>query len=487
MMCLVPALLLYFNSTAMICPNPTIPWGFSGHRIVGEIASFHLTEDAEAGIELLLGNQTLADVSTWADVVRNSSSFRWTKKMHYINVPRDATSVDLDRDCDDEECVVAAIRKFRDQILDESLPFAWRVNAAKFLVHFVGDVHQPLHVSYADDKGGNETEVSFFGTDLKLHAIWDTSILEQGMDSSGASYEDYAIELDAEITEQEVEMWSAVTDPTDWANESLAITRNLYPPLESMGSAEHEGALPVVRLRLKQGGIRLAALLNKVFAAEEPDDPIEPIEALFPDLTGNALRTAVLGLITQNQTQLSYKAARQALYWDIDNDHEIVTTIYAREEVILSPGDWPDGNTVLNCEHLWPQSKLQGQTQARSDLYHLRPARPKVNQKRGSLPFGTPVNSTTTSSWLVGEESDGDEVFLPPDIVRGDIARSLFYISVRYGLPIDDDQEEDLKAWHAEDPVDELEHERVERIVSRQGNRNPFVDDPTLAHRLDDY
>ncbi len=145
---------------------------------------------------------------------------------------------------------------------------------------------------------------------------------------------------------------------------------------------------------------------------------------------------------------------------------------------------------MINTEHLWPQSRGAGTGPAKSDLFHIRPSVPRVNSVRSNLPFGSPIapfDHDAASGWRQGREADGDEVFLPPLGVRGDIARAMFYFSIRYEKPIDDDEEEDLRRWHGEDPVDEAERRRAAGVSEAQGNANPFIDDPMLVIRIADF
>src|SRR6185503_6395221 len=118
---------------------PCQAWGPDVHRIIGDIAAKHLRPAAKKAIADLLGDQTLADVSNWADEIRKNPAYDWAKPLHYINVSRDAVVIDLNRDCADGNCVVAAIRRYSMTLRDPKAPKEQRIEALKFLVHFVGD------------------------------------------------------------------------------------------------------------------------------------------------------------------------------------------------------------------------------------------------------------------------------------------------------------------------------------------------------------
>lgn len=218
------------------------------------------------------------------------------------------------------------------------------------------------------------------------------------------------------------------------------------------------------------------------------DDGDEPVFAvLFPELTGEALERALHEFAEAGHEPLSYRKAREILYWILDNTGTHVVTIYDRRRIPLKPKEWPNPRD-LNCEHLWPQSRGAGTGPGRTDLHHLRPCVPRINSIRSNLRFGVPEPPYDHDfAWKQGADEDGDEVFLPPPEVRGDIARALFYFSVRYEMSIADTEEAHLKRWHDEDPVDAAEQRRADRIHTAQGNENPFIRDPSTVGRIDDF
>jgi deoxyribonuclease-1 len=155
-------------------------------------------------------------------------------------------------------------------------------------------------------------------------------------------------------------------------------------------------------------------------------------------------------------------------------------------EVIQPLGD-------INIEHTWPQSKFTKQFPGdlqKGDLHHLYPSNAKANSIRGNHPFGEVENedhSVANCPSRFGINAQGDQVYEPVDDHKGNVARALFYFSVRYQIAIDPTQEEVLKRWHKLDPVDDAERERNDRIFKIQKNRNPFVDFPELALVIKDY
>jgi len=151
-------------------------WGADGHRLVAEEAEAHLSAASRAEVDRLLKLEpgaTLRSISTWPDEVRSPGTASW----HYVNFPRDGNCTYVaSRDCSNGACVVGAIEA-QAAILSSNAPDAERLTALKYVVHFVGDVHQPLHAGYADDKGGNTYQVQFGGRGTNLHSVWDSGLI----------------------------------------------------------------------------------------------------------------------------------------------------------------------------------------------------------------------------------------------------------------------------------------------------------------------
>ncbi len=406
--------------------------------------------------------------------------------MHYINAPRDATLIDMSRDCPNGDCVVGAINRFITEIQNPNLSEETRVDALKFLIHFIGDVHMPMHVSYSDDRGGTQVPVTFFGSqNWNLHSVWDTGIIRR---RSGGDWISLAIQIRSDITPAEISTWQNSTDPVDWANESLTITGDIYANLPGdfiLDQTYYDEYVDDIEEQLQAGGVRLAYILNTSFTSVPPlpDTGGNP----FAALDGDALDSALYQYMIDGHQNFNYRTAREHLYWYVDNDNGTVVTIYDRRAIPLLPDEWPN-SSVVNCEHTWPKSMGAGSRPAKTDIHHLRPAVPNINSTRGNMPFGTPIPPYVHDfDWKVGYEPDGDKVFMPPPEMRGDISRGMFYFSIRYRMPIDEDQEEDLRLWHEQDPVDAAELARMMRVYQRQGNKNPFVEYPSLVDRIDDF
>lgn len=235
-----------------------LAWGPKGHRIVARLAEAQLTPAARATAGRLLavrGARHLADVSTWADALRerDPALFARTRRMHFVDFDAPDCVYRPVRDCRNGDCVVAAIGHYSAILADRRADDATRAEALAFVVHFVADVHQPLHADDRHDFGGNRFQVHWRGRGTNLHRLWDSGLL----DASGWSAARYANQLAG------AHVASGGT-PAVWAEESCRIDRDdgVYPASHVIDQAYVEHALPIIELRLEQAGARLARLLN---------------------------------------------------------------------------------------------------------------------------------------------------------------------------------------------------------------------------------
>jgi hypothetical protein len=164
-----------------------LAWGPEGHAIVAEIAEARLTDAARAQVAQLLtqeNHQHLDEVASWADDYRVSHPE--TGGWHYVDIPLSTAAYDANRDCAGGNCVVVQIQSFAATLGNKNAAPADRLVALKFVVHFVGDIHQPLHAEDDDDKGGNDVHITYFGKSTNLHSVWDGRIIEQARCDPGA-------------------------------------------------------------------------------------------------------------------------------------------------------------------------------------------------------------------------------------------------------------------------------------------------------------
>ena len=239
---------------------PVHAWGEKGHEIVAYIAAAHLTQTARNKINAILPqDETLAQAATLPDRIK--PDIPELNPLHYVDLPRGATRYDRQRDCPQRNCIVEAIPWYLHVLVAHDAPLAEKQIALNYIVHLVGDIHQPLHVGFIDDLGGTKTLVNFRGTEQQLHILWDSGLLDTELESA----EVMAKRLDRQVNNDERTVWE-MGRPADWANESLALAvKYAYPLPESHEITEDyvKRALPIIHKRLAQAGARLAWLLNE--------------------------------------------------------------------------------------------------------------------------------------------------------------------------------------------------------------------------------
>lgn len=245
---------------------PALAWGQTGHRVIGELAEERISGRTAAGIALILGDESLAQASTFADEQRSNPAVFWQKEaspFHYVTVPQATLYAETGAPAEGD--AVTALRRFAAVVRDRHASREERALALRFIVHIVGDLHQPLHAGNGTDKGGNEVKVRWFGENTNLHTVWDTKLLE----AQNLSFSEYAARLARQITPAETLAWWE-TDPLLWIAESTALRDRVYPEagdaVPNLGYAYQFEHIGTAEERLKQGGVRLAAYLDALFA-----------------------------------------------------------------------------------------------------------------------------------------------------------------------------------------------------------------------------
>jgi hypothetical protein len=239
-------------------------WGVEGHALVARLALEHLTPAAAAQVRTILGpDATLMSVSSWADEVRNAR--RETGPWHYVDIPIGEHHLDMNRDCKNNDCVVAKIEELRKVLADPAAQPIARKEALMFLVHFIGDMHQPLHCSDNRDRGGNEVRLDFFGRNSNLHSVWDSGLL-----SRMPTENDLFAAWSKDLSNSHAKKWGKGT-VRDWAEQShKAAVQVVYGKLQKDGpngsvvvTAEYEKfADPLIRQQIERAAARLASTLN---------------------------------------------------------------------------------------------------------------------------------------------------------------------------------------------------------------------------------
>ncbi len=292
------AILVVAIATSPSLQSPAWAWGSEGHRVIALIAADRLSIAARAEVSDLLGGDartSMDEASTWADEIRSGRPE--TRPWHYVNIEISTSGYDAARDCRGEDCVVAQVGKDVRILADHQLAKPVRAEALRFLIHFVGDLHQPLHCADNHDRGGNDVRVVAGGEETNLHAVWDSDVVA----ALGQNPDQVASLLKAQITDDQVKAWSRGSS-ADWANESFeAAKRDIYSALAGEGATTAPIILPrdyaagersVAAAQLEKAAVRLAALLNRALAA--PASPVVAETVAPPDASSYVGQTVTI-------------------------------------------------------------------------------------------------------------------------------------------------------------------------------------------------
>lgn len=241
-------------------------WGVTGHRIVAEIAQHHLSRRAEKNIKKLLGNKNLAYYANWPDFIKSDTTGVWkeTSAWHYVNINpqknfqqfKDSLSVQKSPN------IYTQIKVLSEKIKDKNVPDSEKKTDLIFLIHLVGDLHQPLHIGRYSDLGGNKINVTYFGKNTNLHSVWDTKLV----DDQKYSYTEFTNLLDIKSDDEVKTIQSGTLE--DWIYESHKIANSIYyhsPKDSKLGYEYNYRFEPTLEKQLLYGGLRLAKILNDIF------------------------------------------------------------------------------------------------------------------------------------------------------------------------------------------------------------------------------
>ena len=253
------------SSVAFVISSASWGWGQTGHRITGEIAQSRVNGKTAAELELILGKQGLAEMSTWPDEQRSNPEPFWQKDanpLHYVTLPADKKSSELVSPAEGD--ALRALARFAAIVRDRKKPREERALALRFIIHVIGDLHQPLQVGNGTDRGGNDVKVMWFGDQSNLHSVWDSGMI----DRQGLSFTEYTDRLERRLTAEQTISWYDAR-PQTWIGESATLRNGLYPAASeqpaALGYAYQFQHLPTVETRLAQSGIRIAAYLDALF------------------------------------------------------------------------------------------------------------------------------------------------------------------------------------------------------------------------------
>ena len=253
-------ILLFLSLNISFASSSMDDWGQTGHRVVGEIATQYLNKKAKRAISNLLNGSSLAYVSTYPDEIKSDDHFDSYSSYHYINLELggeyDVQNTNRKGD------LYLGIQNAINVLSDESASEEDKTFQLKLLVHFIGDLHQPMHIGREEDRGGNRIRLKWFGKPSNLHRLWDTNLIEY----FNMSYTEWAINFPKQNWKTQKELQSSSV--LDWIEESHNLVETIYratPENSSLGYEYTYIYKETLRTQLLKGGIRLAGILNEIF------------------------------------------------------------------------------------------------------------------------------------------------------------------------------------------------------------------------------
>lgn len=261
-------------SALLLIAAPCFGWGQKGHDTVAFIAENHLTATAKAAIDSLLNGKSIVYYSNWLDNASHTPEYAYTKTWHYKNIDADQTfrSAPLLPEGD----IVRAINEQVKVLADTNMQNDRRALALKMLVHFLGDIHQPMHLGHASDRGGNSWYVKYFNSSANLHGVWDSRLPES---AHKWSYTEWQQQIDRATPSETAEIL-AEAYPEHWAEETYEICKNVYAstPVNTNITYDYIAEwTPVIEKQFLRGGLRLADMLNTLLDSEY-DGSFKPLK-----------------------------------------------------------------------------------------------------------------------------------------------------------------------------------------------------------------
>eukprot|EP00298_Acanthocystis_sp_HF-20_P016229 c21418_g1_i1.p1 GENE.c21418_g1_i1~~c21418_g1_i1.p1 ORF type:complete len:312 (-),score=115.66 c21418_g1_i1:119-1033(-) len=263
-----------------------LKWGPVGHSITGDIAQLLLNDEALRVVKTLIPLGNISAVSSWADEVKSEPQYRWSAMYHFVDTPDWVCNFNQQRDCPQNNCLISAISNYTHRLT--TTDGEQQQEAFKFLVHFIGDLHQPLHLGFVSDRGGNSIRVSYFSSQSNLHSVWDSAIIGTIIHQQYSGYEqDFVADLinriNANNFSTDVSQWldcpgGLLACPSTWAQESVAFACN-HSYVDADGNKIASGDnldqsyvdqnSEVIKTLLAKAGYRMAAFLNNLLGSKK--------------------------------------------------------------------------------------------------------------------------------------------------------------------------------------------------------------------------
>ncbi len=245
----------------MVSTISIFAWGNTGHRVVGYVAQQHISKKASKKIDKILNRYSLEMSGNYMDFIRSDTNFRFMSSWHYVSIPNGKRYKDITPNPKGD--VIAKIEALVEELKTKQFK---TVKDEEFvlmaLVHLVGDLHQPLHVGLASDRGGNSVKVKWFGEETNLHHVWDASLIN----FQELSYIEFGNHINRKIKKSTIKTWQTST-VRDWAHESQDLRSACYDfgEYSNLKYNYNFRHIKTVEQRLLQAGVRLAGLLNEIY------------------------------------------------------------------------------------------------------------------------------------------------------------------------------------------------------------------------------
>lgn len=284
-------LLILVGFAVALVPAGVNGWSKEGHIMTCRIAQGLLKPEAAEAVRNLLPDSVAGDLSSlcvWADQIRHWHKYLWTSPLHFIDTPDDACSYQFSRDCKNSHgtecmCVAGAIQNFTSQLMHYLHGTSDRrynmTEALLFLSHFMGDIHQPLHVGFTSDEGGNSVDLRWFRHKSNLHHVWDREIiLTAAAELYGKDVELLQKDIESNLTKgiwsDDIFTWKDCHELSSCVNQYAVESINIackwgYKGVKSgqtLSDEYFESRMPIVMKRVAQGGVRLSMFLNHIFS-----------------------------------------------------------------------------------------------------------------------------------------------------------------------------------------------------------------------------
>ena len=258
---------ILLGAAMLYLPAKTMAWGTNGHRISGQIADSYLNAKARAAIKAILGNESIAMTSNWADFIKSDPAYNYLSSWHYVDFDKRYSYPEMQAFLKQDTAVDAYTKMnfLIGELKKKNLPKANKLLALRMLIHIVEDVHQPMHTGHTDDKGGNDIKLNWYKIETNLHSIWDSQLI----DSQQLSFTEYVAWINHTTVAQRTEWQKAPI--SQWLFESSQLADKIYSEVKNGDNVNtykynfnHIGQL---NTQLLKGGVRLAGILNQLFGA----------------------------------------------------------------------------------------------------------------------------------------------------------------------------------------------------------------------------